>query len=313
MTFFDDFLRKSNRFSGKWDVILFPGNYDPINKEEQSRIAQFVNTVVRNEQYSHLFNENVEIGVLCEQKTDEEKLIESVKYQMSFEDKEFITAKLFGYRMFQANIKDLYWMAINKSKETIKTNKVFGSEQNFKQEGDDYQVNYPDDVVPSSENALDDLKKTFDNTNILIVIDPESMEFANEMDEEIVSFEDEDLNVGFLVWKSRKEKINKLLGGIPNNSDMIKAIVLMDFEKPEPEDLKSFAFKYNLGNYLSDIRTIHFKVNGEKYLIAFMSVFPKLVIYEDDEDNKMDNYAFIMEMLKKMFLGEEYEPLEDDI
>jgi len=310
MTFFEDFLRKSNRFSGKWDVVLFPGNYDPITREEQSRISQFVNTIIRNQQFSHLFNENVEIGVISDYKNDDEKLIDTIKYQMSFEDKEFITAKIFGYRMFQINIEDLFWMAINKNKDIVKSNKVFGSEQNFH---DDGQIEHPEDVEPTFDASLGDLKKTFDNTNVLIVLDPDTMEYANDLDEEIVSFEEEGLNIGFLVWKNKKEKINKLLGGVPNNNEMVKAIVLMDHDKPDPEDLKSFAFKYNLGNYLSDIRTIHFKVNGEKYPIAFMSIFPKMVIYDEDEDNKMDNYIFVMEMLKKMFLGDDYQQPEDEI
>lgn len=315
MTFFEDFLRKSNRFSGKWDVVLFPGKYNPITKEEQSRISQFVTQVIRNPQFAHLFNENVEIGLISEFKNDEQKLIDTVQYDMSFEDKEYITAKLFGYRMFQVNVKDLFWLAVNKSKEVIKTHKVFGAEQKFKDEDElhdsKYQIEYPEDVNPTFDTSLGDLKKTFDNTNILIVMDPTVNEFIEDLGEEIVTFEDEELNIGFMVWKNKKDPINKLLGGIPNNNEMLKAIVLMDHDKPDPEDLKSFAFKYSLGNFLSDIRTIHFKVNGEKYVIAFMSIFPKMVIYEIDEDNKTDNYVVVMEILKKMFLGDEYIQADD--
>ncbi len=248
MTFFEDFLRKSNRFSGKWDVVLFPGKYDPITKEEQSRISQFVHQIINNPQHAPLFSDNVEIGVIGDYKSDEQKLVDTIKYEMSFEDKEFITAKIFGYRMFQVNVKDLFWLAVNKNKEIVKSNKVYGADQNFKNEEleDGYQIDYPEGVNPTFEASLGDLKKTFDNTNILIVLDPDTNEFVRDIDEEIVTFEDEGLNVGFLVWKNKKEKINKLLGGVPNTNEIIKAIVLMDHDKPDPEDLKSFAFKYNL-------------------------------------------------------------------
>jgi hypothetical protein len=314
MTFFEDFLRKSNRFTGKWDVVLFPGKYDPITKEEQSRIAQFVNQVIRNPQHACLFSENVELGLISDFKSEEQKLVDTIKYEMSFEDKEFITAKIFGYRMFQVNVRDLFWLAVNKSKEIIKTTKVFGADQKFKDEPvDSDQISYPDGVNPTFDASLSELKKTFDNANILVVLDPDTNDFVQDIDDEVVTFEDESLNVGFLVWKNKKEKINRLLGGVPNIGEIIKAIVLMDHDKPDPEDLKSFAFKYNLGNYLSDIRTIHFKVNGEKYPIAFMSVFPQMVIYEIDEDNKMDNYIFVMEMMKKMFLGDEYVEPEEEL
>ncbi len=54
-------------------------------------------------------------------------------------------------------------------------------------------------------------------------------------------------------------------------------------------------------------------MNGEKYAVAFQSMFPKMVIYEIDEDNKTDNYVFVMEVLKKMFLGDDYVQPEEEL
>jgi hypothetical protein len=72
--------------------------------------------------------------------------------------------------------------------------------------------------------------------------------------------------------------------------------------------LKSFSYKYRLSKHLDSIRALHFKCHGEKYLLPFMSVFPDLVIYGDEEfEDKKNNYIFVMEILKKMYLGDEYE------
>lgn len=303
MTFFDDFLKESNRFSGKWDVILFPGKYNPITKEEMSRIKQFSEEVVNSDQYAGSFGESVEIGLASDVETDEEKLFNIIKYEMSFDDKNFITSKLFGLRMFPINVKDLYWLAVNKSKEVVKSHKIFGADQ--QPIGDD-QIDYPSDVSPTYTSSLDTLKKQFDNTNILIVLNPDDCDFITELNKEVISFSDDNLNIGFLVWNHKKNKINKLLGGVANSNEVLKSIILLDNDRPDPEDLKSFAFKYNLGKHIDDIRTVHFKVHGEKYIIAFMSMFPDITIYEGNEENKKDNYVFVMEMIKNMLLGEEY-------
>jgi hypothetical protein len=87
---------------------------------------------------------------------------------------------------------------------------------------------------------------------------------------------------------------------------MIKAVCLLDHDKPNPEDLKSFCYKYRLGEYLEAVKSIHFRVGGEKYLEAFMQLFPDVVIYDFHEENREDNYRVIMEIIKKMYLKNDY-------
>jgi uncharacterized membrane protein YgcG len=203
---------------------------------------------------------------------------------MTFEDKEFITGKLFGLKIFPVNYKQLMWLTM-------------AQEDKERDESNNEKVN----------KIVSKIQKSFQKANILIVLREDDSHSLKALGEIIHKFSNNDINIGFMVWKHEPIK-NVILENIPMCGDMIKAICLMDFERPMPEDLKSFSYKYRLSKHLDHIRSIHFKVGGEKYLLPFTSMFPDLVIYGDEEfEDKKNNYIFVMEILKKMFLGDEYE------
>jgi hypothetical protein len=270
--------------SKKWDVVLFVGNYDPITKDEHERIKQFVKRVIKGDQASK-FSHDIDLGVLInEQTTSESYFEEKNNSNLSLEDKEFITSKLFGLKMFPVNFKQLMWLTL----EQLDRDGTIGAKEKV------------DEIVKK-------IQTSFEKANILIVLREEDSHSLKAIGEIIHKFSDKDLNIGFMVWKHEPIK-NDILENIPFNGDLIKAICLMDFERPEPDELKGFSYKYRLSKHLDSIRAIHFKVHGEKYLLPFTSLFPDLIIYGDEEfEDKKNNYIFVMEILKKMYLGDEYE------
>lgn len=269
--------------SDLWDVILFSGSYDPITRDEHEKIKKFIKNVVKNGEHSKKFAPNVEIGLICnDEKSSQSTILDKFRYNLTNDEKEFITAKIFGLRMFPLNFKDLVMLS---NKSEIHTDK----ETTF-------------------NDSINNLKKSFQKANILIVLNPE--EFPNEqaIDEITKKFSDEDLNIGFITWKPEDSTPIEFLGNVQMTGQIIKAICLMDFERPNPEELKSFCYKYKLANILDLVRTIHFKVMGEKYLIAFRALFPDLSVFGDEEEDEKDtNYIFIMELLKKMYLRDLYQ------
>jgi hypothetical protein len=270
--------------SQKWDVVLFVGNYDPITKDEHERIKQFVAKVIKGEQ-AHKFTHDVDIGVLINEQLEEESYFEEKhNSNLSFEDKEFITGKLFGLKIFPVNFKQLMWLTMEQlDREATQDSKE--------------KIN----------KIVSKIQSSFEKANILIVLREDDSHSLQALGEIIHKFSNNEINIGFMVWKHEPVK-NSILENIPFSGEIIKAICLMDFERPEPEELKSFSYKYRLSKHLDSIRTIHFKVHGEKYLLPFTSLFPDLVIYGDEEfEDKKNNYIFVMEILKKMYLGDEYE------
>lgn len=269
--------------SDQWDVVLFSGTYDPITRDEHEKIKDFIKTVIQDGQHKDKFSPNVEFGLICnEEKSSQSTILDKFKYNLSNEEKEFISAKIFGLRMFPLSFKDLLLISNN---EEIYSDK----ESAFK-------------------DSITNLKKSFQRANILIVLNHDDFP-DNKVTEEITKkFSDEDLNIGFISWTPKKSTPIEFLGNVAMTGQIIKAICLMDFERPNPEQIKSFCYKYKLANILDLVRTIHFKVMGEKYLLAFRALFPDLTIFGDEEeDDKDTNYIFIMELLKKMYLRELYQ------
>lgn len=267
----------------QWDIVLFSGTYDPITRDEHEKIKDFIKDVIKEGKNADKFSPNVEIGLLCnEDKTSQSTILDKFRYNLTNDEKEFITAKIFGLRMFPLNFKDLALLSNSK----------------------DLTV----DKEESYKDSINNLKKSFQKANILIVLSPEDFPNNDAPDEISKKFSDEDLNIGFITWKPKPRTPVEFLGNAKMSGQVIKAICLMDFERPNPEQLKSFTYKYKLANILDLIRTIHFKVMGEKYLLAFRALFPDLVVFGDEEeDDKDTNYIFIMELLKKMYLRELYQ------
>jgi hypothetical protein len=283
-----------NQQVGKWDVVLFAGNFSPITIDEKERINQFVTNIIRNDKYKHLFSDNVDLGLIVDDE-DASKVFSAGSYDLTNNEKEYISGKLFALRMFPISYRRLKWLTLPlPDKHKLHFNAAF-TQQNTK-----------DELLTMFYPALEEIKESFDNVNILIVIDPNQPNALPELDSVTTNFEDDTIKIGFISWKHLPRIHVKELGNIPINGDMIKATVLMDHDRPDPEYLKSFAYKYKLGHIIENIRTLHFKVTGEHYLEAFMTMFPDIVVFDDDETNKRSNYKFVMELLKKMYLKDEY-------
>lgn len=270
--------------SKKWDVVLFVGNYDPITKDEFERVKQFVKRVIKGDQ-ADKFAHDIDLGALINEQTTAESYFEEMNNtNLSLEDKEFITGKLFGLKVFPVNFKQLMWLTL----EQLDRDGTIGAKEKV------------DDIVKK-------IQSSFEKANILIVLREEDSHSLKAIGEIIHKFSDKDINIGFMVWKHDQIK-NDIMENIPFSGDLIKAICLMDFDRPAPDELKSFSYKYRLSKHLDSIRSIHLKVQGEKYLFPFTSLFPDLVIYGDEEfEDKKNNYIFVMEILKKMYLGDDYE------
>jgi len=269
--------------SDLWDVVLFSGTYDPITRDEHEKIKKFIKEIVKNGEHSNKFAPNVEIGLICnDEKASQSSILDKFRYNLTNDEKEFISAKVFGLRMFPLNFKDLVMLS-NKSEIYSDKEDVFN-------------------------DSINNLKKSFQKANILIVLNPNEFPNENAIEEITKKFSDEDLNIGFITWNPSDSTPIEFLGNVQMTGQIIKAICLMDFERPNPEELKSFCYKYKLANILDLVRTIHFKVMGEKYLIAFRALFPDLSVFGDEEEDEKDtNYIFIMELLKKMYLRDLYQ------
>lgn len=285
---------RSNCQTGKWDVVLFTGTYSPITKDEHGRIQQFVNNIIRGDKYKHLFSETVELGLVFDDE-DDNTIRTELDMVLNNEEKNFITTKIFGLRGFTVSYRKLKWLTIPiPDKSKLKMNADI---KNEKMKGDMLTMYTP---------ALEDIKKNFDQVNVLVVINPEEDNALPELDHIVTNFEDDTIKIGFMSWKHISNNKIKELGNIPVTGDMIKAVVLLDHERPNPQDLKAFAYKYGLKSYIDHIRALHFRVNGEYYLEAFMSLFPDLIIYDDDESNMRQNYKVVLEVLKKTYFKDNY-------
>ena len=286
--------QKADQPVGKWDVVLFTGNYNPITVDEHDRIRQFVDNVIRNDTYQHLFAPTVELGLVFDDEDDNLAMTES-EMVLNNVEKDFITTKFFGLRGFPVSYRRLKWLTIPvPDKDKLKMNAQFKIDE------------MRDDMLTMFYPALENIKRSFDKVNVLIVVNPSEPNAIPELDHIVTNFEDDTIKIGFMSWRHLSKDKIKELGNVPVNGDMLKAVVLMDHDRPEPEDLKAFAYKYGLKHLIEDIRSVHFRVDGEYYLRAFMTLFPKLIVYEDDETNIEDNYRVVLEILKKMYFKDNY-------
>lgn len=236
---------------GKWDVVLFTGNYNPITKDEHDRINQFVQNVIRGVDYKHLFSETVDVGLIFDE-DDDNMLKAEIGKTLTNDEKNFITTKLFGLRGFPISYRRLKWLTFPvEGKEKLPINSHLS------------QKKLKDDILTMYHPALDQLKRNFENVNILIVVNPEENSYMSDLDGVMTNFEDDTIKIGFMSWKHVAHDEVKELGGIPVTGDMVKALIMLDHDRPEPEELKSFAYMYGLSKYVEHIRALHFRVNGK--------------------------------------------------
>lgn len=270
----------------KWNVVLFAGDYDPMTKWEYNRITDFVTNFIKGPETNNKFDKNVDIGVILSDVDKEEELNAFHKQDLTLDDRKFINGKIFGLKSFPVDMKKLLWVT------TMSTGNL---------EKADY------------EDAFRNILNNFENKNILIVLNPNNRNHIEDLTEIQKSFESDKITIGFVAWAGEENKYikSKELKNLDKSGDMIKAICLLDYYRPHPEHLKYFAHKFHLQHILDDIKQLHFKVGNERYKDAFKSLFPTLSIYDNDDYTIDPNFKFTLEMLKKMYLKDDYEGDED--
>lgn len=275
----------------KWNVVLFAGDYNPITRLEYKRIINFVANYIKAPETRNKFSKNVNIGAIVSDVDKEEEFTSFNEYDLTLEDRKYINSKFFGLKTFPVDMKGLLLITTLSDKDRLEK--------------------YNSEVY---ERVLSDLKSNFENANILIILNPNNRNHLEDLGEIQKRLEDENITIGFLNWPGNDMHDQHLYGdlkGIDKTGRMIKAVCLMDYYRPDPENLKYFSHQYGLSEIKDDIKSIHFKVGNERYLQPFKLLFPTLSIYEEEETNLEENTKFMFELLKKMYLKDEYDIEED--
>ena len=261
----------------KWDVVLFLGEYNPITKKEYERVKQFIDTVIKNPQWSTRFANRVDVGLISDTKHVEDRLELEANYQLTFDERNFITTKLFGLKMLKADFSHMGQISKIPSRK--------------------------DEFIGHSKEVIDILKKNFHKANILIVLRPEDKNDERGFESIQPYLDDDQIKIGFIYFNETGYEESNYLNGISCDSDTLKIITLLNAYKPDPEELRGFASKYKIHHRINDIRKIHFKTNGDKYYLAFEQFFPDLKLNDDQEEESLKaNYEVVLGMLKEMYL-----------
>lgn len=263
----------------KWDVVLFSGDYNPLTKDEYSRICQFVEKYIKKE--SNQFDKSVDIGLVTDyDKNYEDDVSNQMSYDLTIEERNFLTTKLFGLKLFPVKFEKMLHL--------LRYDPEKASNPKFMEDVNEMILNF---------------KQNFHGSNILIVLRQQDVKDITDLNK-IANIARGGLNIGFLIWNHELESNSRLFGRqIPIIGEMIKAIVLLDNEKPNPEEIKSFAYKYKIQKWINEIQKIQFKVNNDRYIIAFRCIFPDLVISHTSDDSSIEaNARVAMDILKTMYL-----------
>jgi hypothetical protein len=263
----------------KYNVILFVGDYSPISYDEYDRIQQFIDTVIKNPTYTTIFDDTVDIGLIINADKEADKFSIQKKYNLGFDEKNYITTKVFGLKSLPIDLDKLEIAQQLGVDNTEKLNEIVSK-------------------------TTEEMKKFFHKCNILIVLRSDD-DRVKEAFQQLKSNYETDLNTDSkvdLVIFNHKPYIPASIA-IPCNGDIIKAITLLNSDKPNAESLKTFAAKYGLLDYVDEIRRIHFKCEGYRYSLAFELVFPKMNLFSGQDDaSKEANMIFMMDLLKEMYL-----------
>jgi hypothetical protein len=277
--FKDFYTSKTGESFEKYNVVLFVGEFNPITYDEYDRIQQFIEKVIKNPEYTKLFDDSVDIGLLMNADKEAEKFEIQKKYNLCFDERNYITTKIFGLKALPIDLEKLELAQAISIDNVDKINEIISK-------------------------TTEELKKHFHKNNILIVLRKEDAAIDAAFKELKANYET-DLNTESkvdLVKFNHVPHVPKSIS-IPCRGEIIKAIALLNSDKPRPEDLKSFAAKYGLLEFIDDIRRIHFKTEGYRYSLAFELVFPQLNLFAgQDEASKEANFVFIMDLLKEMYL-----------
>lgn len=265
----------------RWDVVLFAGDYNPITREEYTRVCQFINTFLKHPANAPKFNKKVDIGLLIDYEEKKDNILSNKEnYTLSLEERNFVSTSMFGLKIYPVKFEEMIYL-LKSSKDD------FEAKQELMNRVNEMVIKLKDDLYSS---------------NILIVLRPEHAKNLGEL-KEIVSLARGGMNIGFVVFEHEPLDISDIFSSsIPMTGDVIKAICILDRDRPNPEYLKAFAHKYKLSQIFESIKRIHFKVDNEKYILAFRLVFPDISIFSKDDEAADANSRVMLELLKNMYL-----------
>lgn len=259
----------------KWNVLLFAGDFNPITKDDYSRIQQFIGSYIKENRES--FADKVDIGLITQyDDTEEGNLVIEQQFGLTLEERSFLTTKLFGLKLFGADFKNIAHLT-----------KFAEGEEN-------------ESLTKEVAQLVDTLKENFFNSNVLVVLREGDTLGYNILEEASKLIEDPDITVGAVTYKHNSETLSTY--GSPIDGNIVKAITLMDFDRPNPEDLKNFAHRYKLSEYLEYMKRIHFRTYNENYFDAFKMAFPMVSTTGQMDESTEWNLRIVLEMMKKMFL-----------
>jgi hypothetical protein len=255
----------------KWNVILFTGEFDPVCKEEFHRIKDYIKNYVGSKREA--FDENADLGLLTPSSSENE-INTKMKYSLTFEERQYIAGKFFGFKMFPIDFKEMFSLAHFDKKKKLSSE------------------------VNSASTAL---KDNFDNANILIVIRPNEATNIQDIKEITHVFSNNGLNIGFMTYEHTPIMYEEYFKKIPMTGKMIKACCLLDGIRPSALELKNFAYKYNLQDSLDSVKLMHFLTKNEKYDMVFRHIFPDIRLHERTNEEFEFNTKTVMEVIKKMY------------
>lgn len=255
----------------KWNVILFTGEFNPICKEEFHRVTDFIKNYVKSNQSK--FDENADIGLLTSSGSLNDINIK-MKCELSFEERQFLAGKFFGFKMFPIDFNELFSLA-HFDKEDVLENKINGVSAFFKEQ--------------------------FEESNILIVIRPNEGNVVSDLKQISHIFSENGLNIGFISYDHTPTVTDEYFKKIPVNGEMIKACCLLDAERPDALNIKNFVYKYNLQEYLEKVKIMHFITRNERYELVFKHLFPDIKMHERTNEEQEYNIRTVMEIVKKMY------------
>ena len=274
MTSFKNFFSQqtdSDAPQVKWNVILFTGEFNPICREEFHRASDFIRNYVKANPSK--VDENADIGLLTSSGSLNE-INTKMRYQLTFEERQFLTGKLFGFKMFPVDMNELFSLA-HLDKDEALSNKINSASKFFKEQ--------------------------FEESNILIVTRPGEGNVKGDLQQVSHAFSENGLNIGFISYEHSPITKDDYFKKIPVNGDMLKACCLLDADRPDALSLKNFAYKYNLQEHLDKIKVMHFITRNESYELVFRHLFPEVRLHERSNEEQEYNVRTVMEIVKKMY------------
>jgi hypothetical protein len=253
-----------------WDTILFVGKYNPITKSDWQRIKLFKNGFIPKNKEK--FKDKIHVGLLTD--VDGTANDNDRNSDLTYEERNFISTKFWGLRMYQINLTELIW--------TLNTDSLKNDFYNQAETFSKFLINY------------------FNKSNILIVIDdnyPTNKHNLKKISEVLSVGE---VKVGFVSFNTPENNAeSNYYNDIPINCEFIKAACLLDLEKPDPLYLKDFCAKHKLLNHLNKIKSIHFKCRNENYRDLFKELIPPVTTNELQKGE--ENILVLFEILKNMY------------